>query len=242
MQPRPHDRVSVDREEEPPMHSPMRRRFDRRPRAPRRRRDLPRAEAQDRARAKEYHRPSPRSPARSCPTPSSTGRPTTSRAHERPPGRPRQQGYKPAPMLATGWKIVNDTTWEFTLNQGVKFHNGEPFNAALRQGDDGLHQGPGEQVPLCRRALAQVKDVQVVNDYTVRFITDKPWPGLIDRMAAHRFPAHAAQGAEGARRPGARRQADRHRPLQVRPVGAGREAGHREEPRLLAGPRRTRTA
>ena len=37
--------------------------------------------------------------------------------------------YKPIPMLATGWKIVNDTTWEFTLRQGVKFHNGEPFNA-----------------------------------------------------------------------------------------------------------------
>ena len=36
---------------------------------------------------------------------------------------------KPKPMLATAWKIVNDTTWEFTLRQGVKFHNGEPFNA-----------------------------------------------------------------------------------------------------------------
>src|SRR5262249_54181641 len=38
------------------------------------------------------------------------------------------KNYKPAPMLATGWKIVNDTTWEFTLRQGVKFQNGEPFN------------------------------------------------------------------------------------------------------------------
>ncbi|HEX5529459.1 MAG TPA: ABC transporter substrate-binding protein, partial [Methylomirabilota bacterium] len=37
--------------------------------------------------------------------------------------------YKPSPMLATAWKVVNDTTWEFTLRQGVKFHNGEPFNA-----------------------------------------------------------------------------------------------------------------
>src|SRR5213083_3174425 len=36
---------------------------------------------------------------------------------------------KPKPMLATGWKIVNDTTWEFTLRQGVRFHNGEAFNA-----------------------------------------------------------------------------------------------------------------
>src|SRR3989475_10270959 len=36
---------------------------------------------------------------------------------------------KPKPMLATGWKVVNDTTWEFALRQGVKFHNGEPFTA-----------------------------------------------------------------------------------------------------------------
>ncbi|HET8530948.1 MAG TPA: ABC transporter substrate-binding protein, partial [Methylomirabilota bacterium] len=27
--------------------------------------------------------------------------------------------YKPMPMLATSWKVVNDTTWEFTLKQGV---------------------------------------------------------------------------------------------------------------------------
>src|SRR2546429_1662328 len=36
---------------------------------------------------------------------------------------------KPKPMLATGWRIVNDTTWEVALRQGVKFHNREPFNA-----------------------------------------------------------------------------------------------------------------
>src|SRR3989475_10760132 len=39
------------------------------------------------------------------------------------------KSYRPSPMLATAWKVVNDTTWEFTLRQGVKFHNGEPFNA-----------------------------------------------------------------------------------------------------------------
>ena len=37
--------------------------------------------------------------------------------------------FKPKPMLATEWKIVNDTTWEFKLRKGVKFHNGEPFTA-----------------------------------------------------------------------------------------------------------------
>ena len=29
--------------------------------------------------------------------------------------------------LATAWKSVDDTTWEFTLRQGAKFSNGQPF-------------------------------------------------------------------------------------------------------------------
>ncbi|HWM76655.1 MAG TPA: ABC transporter substrate-binding protein, partial [Methylomirabilota bacterium] len=37
--------------------------------------------------------------------------------------------YKPIPMLATSWKVVDNTTWEFSLRKGVKFHNGEPFDA-----------------------------------------------------------------------------------------------------------------
>src|SRR5256886_4324529 len=38
--------------------------------------------------------------------------------------------FKPKPMLAESWRIVNDTTWEFKLRRGVRFHNGEPFTAA----------------------------------------------------------------------------------------------------------------
>jgi len=33
------------------------------------------------------------------------------------------------PGLATSWRNVSDTTWEFTLRQGVKFHDGAPFTA-----------------------------------------------------------------------------------------------------------------
>src|SRR5215470_9903338 len=36
---------------------------------------------------------------------------------------------KPVPGLALAWKPVSDTAWEFTLRRGVKFHDGEPFNA-----------------------------------------------------------------------------------------------------------------
>src|SRR6266852_1563943 len=94
--------------------------------------------------------------------------------------------YKPAPMLATGWKVVNDTTWEFALRQGVKFHNGEPFNAASVKTTMDYIKDPANKTHFLPR-WAQVKEVQIVNDYTVRFITDKPWPGLIDRIAATDF-------------------------------------------------------
>jgi len=32
--------------------------------------------------------------------------------------------------LAESWKLLNDTTWQFKLRRNVKFHNGEPFDAA----------------------------------------------------------------------------------------------------------------
>lgn len=33
------------------------------------------------------------------------------------------------PLLATEWKVVDDTHWEFTLREGVTWHDGTPFNA-----------------------------------------------------------------------------------------------------------------
>ena len=42
----------------------------------------------------------------------------------------RDRTGKLLPTLAVSWKITDDpTVWEFKLRQGVKFHNGNPFDA-----------------------------------------------------------------------------------------------------------------
>ena len=38
--------------------------------------------------------------------------------------------FKLEPMLATAWKQVSPTQVQFTLRQGVKFHNGKPMTPA----------------------------------------------------------------------------------------------------------------
>ena len=91
---------------------------------------------------------------------------------------------KPKPMLATGWKVVNDTTWEFTLRPGVKFHNGEPFTAHAVKATIDYALDPANKSHYATSSYWKpVKEVQVVNDLTVRFVTDKPYPSLIDHAS-----------------------------------------------------------
>lgn len=92
----------------------------------------------------------------------------------------RDADNKLAPALATEWKSVDDTTWEFKLRTGVKFHNGEPFNAeAVKYSIDRLNN-PDTKSPIVE--LKSVKEVVVVNETTVRFVTNGPDPILPNKM------------------------------------------------------------
>jgi len=82
------------------------------------------------------------------------------------------------PGLAESWKPLNDTTWEFKLRKGVKFHDGSPFTAA----DVVFSMARPAKVPnspspftLFTRAF---KELKVIDDFTIQFITDGPRPLL----------------------------------------------------------------
>jgi peptide/nickel transport system substrate-binding protein len=91
---------------------------------------------------------------------------------------------RPKPMLATSWKTVNDTTWEFTLRRGVKFHNGEPFDAQSVKATFDYMLDPASKSHYATPAYWKpVKEVQIVDPYTVRIVTDKPYPSVIDHAS-----------------------------------------------------------
>jgi peptide/nickel transport system substrate-binding protein len=79
------------------------------------------------------------------------------------------------PGLATSWKAIDDTTWEFKLRPGVKWHDGSPFTA-----DDVIFTvGRAPNVPnspggysVYVRGKAFIK----VDDLTLRVKTKKPHP------------------------------------------------------------------
>jgi len=81
------------------------------------------------------------------------------------------------PHLATSLERVNDTTWLLHLRQGVKFHNGEPFNAkaaAYSLTRAKIH--PRSQMAYW---LASVDQIEAVDEYTVRLTTVGPRPLLL---------------------------------------------------------------
>src|SRR2546425_7366069 len=89
--------------------------------------------------------------------------------------------FKPKPMLAESWRLVNDTTWEFKLRKGVRFHNGEAFTAHAVKATIDYALDPANKSHFTAAAYwGLVREVQVVDDHTVRFLTKQPWPKLSD--------------------------------------------------------------
>ncbi|NIN52035.1 MAG: hypothetical protein GTO23_02550 [Nitrososphaeria archaeon] len=86
-----------------------------------------------------------------------------------------------APSLAVSREWIDDTTLEVKLRQGVRFTNGEPFDAhAVKFNFDYQRQhNPGRGIQIY---MKNVKEIEVVDPYTVRMILDHPDALLMNRM------------------------------------------------------------
>ncbi|MBI2585277.1 MAG: ABC transporter substrate-binding protein, partial [Rhodospirillales bacterium] len=87
----------------------------------------------------------------------------------------QDEKQRPIPGLAVSWKPINDTTWEFKLRKGVKFHDGSLFTA-----DDVIFTvGRAPNVPNSPSSFGTYlkgKKFVKIDDHTIHAITEKPYP------------------------------------------------------------------
>ncbi len=87
------------------------------------------------------------------------------------------------PMAAESWSVSADgKEWIFKLRKDMKFHDGTPVNAqAVKFSFDRvmkIHKGPADYFPT-------LKSVEVVDDYTVKFVMEIPFPPFLYTLATN---------------------------------------------------------
>lgn len=86
-----------------------------------------------------------------------------------------------SPALAETWQNVDETTWEFTLRQGVTFHNGQPFTAADVKASIELATGATAEETSSAADFVPTT-VEIVDDFTVRLVTATPFAPLLSGL------------------------------------------------------------
>ncbi|HLR64615.1 MAG TPA: glutathione ABC transporter substrate-binding protein [Pseudogracilibacillus sp.] len=86
------------------------------------------------------------------------------------------------PGLAESWEEVDETTWDFKLREGVKFHDGEELTAEVVKVN--FERLVDERIASPRAFLLdQVESVEVVDDYTVRLNLEYAYAPILSNLA-----------------------------------------------------------
>ncbi|PLR82532.1 peptide ABC transporter substrate-binding protein [Bacillus canaveralius] len=86
-----------------------------------------------------------------------------------------------APDLAESWENIDNTTWNFKLREGVKFHNGEDFTAEDVKFT--LERVAKDNTLLEYGNYKQIKEVKIISDYEFSIITETPEPAMLNRLS-----------------------------------------------------------
>jgi peptide/nickel transport system substrate-binding protein len=113
----------------------------------------------------------------------------------------RDRDAKIIPLLAESYSSVNDTTWRFVLRKGVKFHNGEDFNA--ESAAYSVNRIISKDYKTLRTSyISGITGAKVVDPYTVDVTTDGVNAVLpIQMTSLAMVPPKAAAEASFAEKP-----------------------------------------
>src|SRR5882724_8957360 len=84
-------------------------------------------------------------------------------------------GFKMGNSLAESWRESADgLTYEFKLRRGLRFHNGDPVTTEDVKFSYERYRGAG-----AKELQARVRQVDIVDPLTVRFVLKEPWPDIM---------------------------------------------------------------
>ena len=101
------------------------------------------------------------------------------------------------PALATSWKLVDPTTWQFTLRQGVTFSDGEAFNASAAAFTFNYLASPAGAKTAMGGSFQQIAGAKVVSPYVLDITTKGPDPILPRQVVQANIVAPKAWQSEG---------------------------------------------
>lgn len=78
------------------------------------------------------------------------------------------------PHAAESWTRIDDLTWEIKIREGITFTNGEPLNAEAVKFTMERARLPEFNDNYQLPAQTGLKEVKIIDDYTVHFITENP--------------------------------------------------------------------
>jgi peptide/nickel transport system substrate-binding protein len=107
---------------------------------------------------------------------------------------------KLVPDLAVSWEVIEPRVWRFHLREGVKFHNGEEFDAQDVKFTIDFSMVPDNKRMVGTNGVHQVESVEIVDPYTVDITTKEPvgtLAGYLTRMYILPDEYFAEVGAEG---------------------------------------------
>jgi peptide/nickel transport system substrate-binding protein len=88
--------------------------------------------------------------------------------------------FKLFPKLAKSWNNPNNCTWRFFLRNDVTFHNGCNFTAEdVKFTIDFIKDNKSH---VLRDLLTEVKEVNIIDPYTVDIVTYQPFPVLLNKL------------------------------------------------------------